>query len=90
MNSFFERIVDTVDRHADRAIEVGINVLMAFTAVAMIAWFLHLAAIAISERGVNVDLQRHFNANPTYQEFQRGGSRPDLDRQRFQVRFING
>jgi len=89
MNKIFERIVDVVDARADRAIEIGINFLMAMVAFALIAWFLHLTAIAIAERGIRVDMQRHFNANPTYEEQQRSGTNTDLDRSGFQVQFIN-
>ena len=82
----FDRIVDSIDKHTDRAIDAGIHIIYSIVFLLIFAWFLHTIAITISERGENVTIprnQRHYTQGEI-NKGTRGG--PDMDRQGMGIR----
>lgn len=89
MRKLFDRIVEVVDEHADRTIRTIENILLFIFFLFIFAFFIHLAATAISEGGNHVNVQGHSDANPQSEKLERSRSNPDLDRPGIQIQFIN-
>ena len=90
MKNLFDRIVEVVDEHADRYIEVIENTLLFLVFLFIFAFALHLFAVAIAERGSSVNLPGHQRYHIQEQNGARDRGGQGLDRRRFRPEPIDG